>query len=173
MISSASPDAIAEGPGADGDAAALAILTGVGAPGHAFAWCAAMRRLLARQRPFAVVDDGPQDGEHPADHQARRCWVRAHAAGLQAYCVGFIAVERDVARRSRTRLALGALVDPAGLRSLVVSSETLARQLAGVLLMGARPATPAPGVATPDGAVAPASGAGTCRVVAHRALTAR
>ncbi|MCY0386425.1 hypothetical protein OVY01_04050 [Robbsia sp. Bb-Pol-6] len=131
-------------PTRDDGAPSVVLLAGSGDPGHAFAWCAAMRRLLAAGQPFVVVDDGDHTVESPADRQARRCWIRAHARELQARCLGLVAIEREVERRSQTRLALGALVEPLSVRVLVVSTEALARQLAGVLLMGARPVATTP-----------------------------
>ncbi|MGI4856271.1 MAG: hypothetical protein ACRYHA_04975 [Janthinobacterium lividum] len=128
----------------DDSAFPVVLLAGAGGHGHAFAWGAAMRGLLARRQPFVIVEDSAQGVEHPADRQARRCWIRTHACELQTYCLGLVGIERDLERRSQTRVSLSELVEPAGLRSLVVSTEPLARQLAGVLLMGARPAAPAP-----------------------------
>ncbi|MGI4857364.1 MAG: hypothetical protein ACRYHA_10755 [Janthinobacterium lividum] len=131
-------------PAFDDSAFPVVLLAGAGAQGHAFAWGATMRRLLARKQPFVIVQGSDRAIEHPDDRRARRCWIRAHATGLQTYCLGLVAVEPDIERRSRTRLSLSELVEPLALRVLVVSTEALARQLADVLLMGARPVVTAP-----------------------------
>lgn len=132
-------------PAFDDSAFPVVLLAGAGGQGHAFAWSAAMRRLLARDQPFVIVQDGDHGIEHPDDRQARRCWIRTHATGLQTHCLGLVAVEPNVERRSQTRLSLSELVEPLALRVLVVSTTPLARQLAGVLLMGARPVAATPG----------------------------
>lgn len=143
-MTSPTPSIAVSRPAFDDSAFPVVLLAGAGAQGHAFAWGAAMRGLLARGQPFVIVQGSDRGIEHPDDRQARRCWIRTHATGLQTHCLGLVAVEPDVERRSQTRLSLSALVEPLPLRVLVVSTEPLARQLANVLLMGARPVATAP-----------------------------
>lgn len=105
-----------------------------GALGHAFAWSAAMQGVLARAQPFVLLDQGQGLAEEHADRQARRCWLKAHAAALARYCAGVIVVEPDIAARSRTRAETMLMLGTSALRVIVVSTEAVARQLADVLL---------------------------------------
>ncbi len=127
--------------------------------GQAFAWCAALRRLLDQQQPFVLIDAGTLAAGSDADRQVRRCWVKRHAAALSAYCCGLIAIEPQVAQRSQTRNAVIASLSGASLRVLTVSSEGLADQLAQVLLKadGSASAT------TPTGNAPPSSVAGIAK----------
>lgn len=115
-----------------------------GAPGYSFAWAATLRGLIARGKPFILLDSDATDGqgESEDDRRARRGWMRTHAAALSRCCYGWIAVQRDVEARSGTRAQALSLIGSEALRVIVVSSEAVACQLADVLLKtGKRSAT--------------------------------
>lgn len=115
-----------------------------GTPGYAFAWTATLRGLIARGKPFVLLDSGESSDTDPMietedDRRARRGWMRAHAAALSSCCYGWIAVQRDIEARSGTRAQALSLIGSEALRVLVVSSEVVATQLAEVLLKAAKP----------------------------------
>lgn len=139
--------------------------------GYAFAWSAAMRRVLARRVPFTFLDNFASIAETEADRRARRCWFISNAPLLQDMCRGYIAVEPDIARRADARAAVLGLLgqegeqaqrpqqakrgqqeqqEQKGLRVMVVSNVIVAQQLARVLLTtDAQPGTPAGPTRTP------------------------
>jgi len=105
--------------------------------GYAFAWCAAMRRVLARHEPFILLDartnaQGAEETEE--DRRARRCWFASNAVLLHQLCRGYITVEPDIAQRCDARSTALALLGQPGLRVMVVSNVNVAQQLAVVLL---------------------------------------
>ena len=109
-------------------------LTEVRFAGYAFAWCAAMRDVLARSEPFILLDLCAKALETDEDRQARRCWLASNVVLLQQWCKGYITVEPDIAHRGEARAAVLGLFGQSRLRVMVVSNVTVAKQLALVLL---------------------------------------
>ena len=106
-------------------------------PGYAPAWCAEMDRLLASQKPFALIYPVRRTDEPHDDRVARGLWLKRNKAALAARCRALIVVEPDPDRRQALEAAFPSLVRAFGTPQAACATDrdavALARQVLGAV----------------------------------------
>jgi len=102
--------------------------------GDAFRWAAAMGALCAKGDPFVLLlHGGLRDGADLGAWRPYAAWLNRHRAVWQGVCRGVIVMAPDIVTRVEARNDAQLLFSE-GTRVVAVSQETLARQLARVLI---------------------------------------
>lgn len=102
--------------------------------GDAFRWAAAMALLCEKGEPFVLLlHGGLRDGADLGAWRPYAAWLSRHRAAWQGACRGVIVIASDIVTRVEARNDAQSLFSE-GTRVVAVSQETLARQLARVLI---------------------------------------